>query len=167
MPSATHPSPPDKSRAGPEHDLTAAFPTMDLETPSAIPTSGQCLDHLKLLEAFHVLREDVATTDGLYGIHDRFVDDVYPSKGLDEKEAQLLFRLREKRWAIFVANAERRYTIWFQNLPSDRGRMPGQLALAEISGYFEKTSGIAFDSGINPPLGWSTLPSTLVLASNH
>ncbi|KAI4221529.1 MAG: hypothetical protein L6R36_006846 [Xanthoria steineri] len=117
-PTTTRPSPPEeeafpvdfappyKSGAEPEHDLTAVFPTMDLETPSAIPTSGQCLDHLKLLEAFHVLREDVTTTDGLYGIHDAFLDDVYPTKGLDEKEAQLRFWLREKRWAIFVANAE-------------------------------------------------------------
>lgn len=129
---------------------------MKLATSSTIPTSGQCREHLKLLEALHLLREDVATTDGLYGIYDRFVDDVYPGKELDEKRAQLLLKLREKRWAIYVTNAERRYTIWFETLPSARRSMPGQQALVAISEHFEETSGkpgFAFDSVTLPPLG--------------
>ncbi|KAI4284227.1 MAG: hypothetical protein L6R38_001558 [Xanthoria sp. 2 TBL-2021] len=128
---------------------------MKLATSSTIPTSGQCREHLKLLEALHLLREDVATTDGLYGIYDRFVDDVYPGKELDEKRAQLLLKLREKRWAIYVTNAERRYTIWFETLPSARRSMPGQQALVAISEHFEETSGkpgFAFDSVTLPPL---------------
>ncbi|KAL8647478.1 MAG: hypothetical protein Q9226_006410 [Calogaya cf. arnoldii] len=128
---------------------------MDFPTSSNIPTPDQCIAHLKLLEAFHGLREHVATTDGLYGIYDRFVDDVYPSNGVDERKAQLLLKLREKRWAIYVTNAERRYTVWFQKLRSEHRYVPGQQGLAEICVRFEETSGgpgLTFDSDTLPPL---------------
>ncbi|KAL8766036.1 MAG: hypothetical protein Q9209_007065 [Squamulea sp. 1 TL-2023] len=152
MPSADYPSvsenkvppasvpPPYHSRPEENPDLTAAFSSLNLTALSNKPTPDQCLAHPKLLEAFHNLREDVATTDGLFGIYDYFVDRVYPNQGFDEKRAQLLLRLREKRWAVYVAKAERR---------------PARRALGDIYDNFENTSEIPrleFDRNTLPPL---------------
>ena len=46
-------------------DITSHFAKLDLNSTSSKPTVDQCIAHLKLLEAFHQLREDVATSDGL------------------------------------------------------------------------------------------------------
>ncbi|KAL8777401.1 MAG: hypothetical protein Q9213_007873 [Squamulea squamosa] len=152
MPSADNPSalqngvppagvpPPYGSRPGENQDLTAAFSSLNLTAASNDPTPDQCLAHLKLLEAFHNLREDVATTDGLFGIHDHFVDGVYPNQGFDEKRAQLLLRLREKRRAIYVAKAERRYSVWWQGLQSESHSRPTQQEFTDIYANFEKAS---------------------------
>lgn len=163
-------TPPATSEPGLEHDPTAE-PTAEFSpmlanssatsvtTLSVPPTPDQCLAHLKLLEAFHRLRENIATTDGLYGIHDHFVDDIYPGAGFDKERAQLLLQLREKRWAIHVTNAERRYAVWFESLPARSHSMPSELTLGKICGLFEKTSnklGFNFDYTALPPLGEST-----------
>ena len=162
-------TPPATTERGPEHDPTAEPTTefspmlanlsaMSLATLTVPPTPDQCLAHLKLLEAFHRLRENIATTNGLYGIHNRFVKDVYPDKGSDKERAQLLLQLRQKRWAIYVTNAERRYAVWFESLPARSHSMPSQLTLGKICGLFEKTSnklGFKFDYTTLPPLGQS------------
>jgi len=44
-------------------DITAAFSNLNLARPHdklQKPTANQCLAHLKLLEAFHQLRQDIA-----------------------------------------------------------------------------------------------------------
>ncbi|KAL8698090.1 MAG: hypothetical protein Q9201_006762 [Fulgogasparrea decipioides] len=104
-------------------DLTAAFSELHLLGNPAKPTPDQCLDHLKLLEAFHQLREDVATTDGLYGIHDSFVDAIIPTEEETER-AQLLLKLREKRWAIYVTKAVWRYETWWKKTHLEDSSMP-------------------------------------------
>ncbi|KAL8885874.1 MAG: hypothetical protein Q9215_006326 [Flavoplaca cf. flavocitrina] len=159
-------TPPATPEPGSEHDPTADpitefspmlanLSAMSLATLTVPPSSDQCLAHLKLLEAFHRLRENIATTNGLYGIHDHFVKDVYPDEGSDKERAQLLLQLREKRWAIYVTNAERRYAVWFESLPARSHSMPSQLTLGKICGLFEKTSnklGFKFDYTTLPPL---------------
>ncbi|KAL9034284.1 MAG: hypothetical protein Q9180_005493, partial [Flavoplaca navasiana] len=130
-------TPPLTSEPGPEHDsiaepnaefspMLANLSGMSLATLTVPPTPDQCLAHLKLLEAFHRLRENIATTNGLYGIHDHFVKYVYPDEGSDKERAQLLLQLREKRWAIYVTNAERRYAVWFESFPARSHSMPSQ-----------------------------------------
>lgn len=91
-------------------------------------TESRCLVHLKLLHAINAMKEDVGYTDGLWGIWDSLVTD---SKGYsldstgihsdnekakmteDEEKKMMLSKLREKRWAIFVARAIDRYEAWW------------------------------------------------------
>ena len=89
-------------------DITAAFSNLDLNSTDQ-PTPDQCLAHLKVLETFHQLREDVATQDGLFGIRDSFLPVCK-----DEKErAQRLMQIREKRWAVYVTKAAQRFEKWW------------------------------------------------------
>ncbi|KAL8728310.1 MAG: hypothetical protein Q9181_005384, partial [Wetmoreana brouardii] len=109
----------------------------DYETP-AKPTPDQCLTHLKLLEAFHQLREDVATTDGLYGIHDNFVDAILPAEESRTERAQLLLKFREKRWAIYVTQAAWRYQKWWKRIELTDYSMPTQSNLLSVYQNFGK-----------------------------
>lgn len=89
-------------------DITAAFSNLKLGA-SGKPTVDHCIVHLKLLEAFHQLREDVALQDGLFGLEDGFVPPT-----LDERQrTELLTKIREKRWAVFVAKAAQRFETWW------------------------------------------------------
>ncbi|OAA43412.1 alpha-ketoglutarate-dependent sulfonate dioxygenase [Beauveria brongniartii RCEF 3172] len=91
-------------------------------------TESCCLAHLKLLHAIQAMKEDVGYTDGLWGIWDSLVSD---GKGIsleapkshpqtksaeitsDEEKKMMLSKLREKRWAIFLARAVDRYEAWW------------------------------------------------------
>ncbi len=93
-------------------DFTAAFSNLNLtasHVPSP-PSPDKCIAHLKLLESFHQLREQVALTDGLFGIKDGFV----PSDLSEAKRAELLTKMREKRWAVYVAKAAKRFEKWWE-----------------------------------------------------
>lgn len=91
-------------------------------------TESRCLAHLKLLHAIHTMKEDVGYSDGLWGIWDSLVTDskgsFLDSSGVfsdnekakmtdDEERKMMLSKLREKRWAIFVARAVDRYEAWW------------------------------------------------------
>ncbi|KAJ6783587.1 hypothetical protein PWT90_08463 [Aphanocladium album] len=93
-------------------------------------TESRCLAHLKLLHALQAMKEDVGYTDGLWGIWDSSVMDgkglVIDSEELesDKEKTQLteaegkqmmMSKLREKRWAIFVARAVDRYEAWWNS----------------------------------------------------
>src|SRR5258708_6501209 len=52
-------------------ELSAAFSNLKLpDKPPALPTADYCLAHLKLLNSFHALKEDIGYTDGLFGLQD-------------------------------------------------------------------------------------------------
>ena len=89
-------------------DITAAFSTLNL-APSAKPTPDVCIAHLKLLEAFHQLREDVSFEDGRFGINDAFADAGESDRG----RAELLIKIREKRWQVYVTKASKRFERWW------------------------------------------------------
>lgn len=113
-----HPTPPSSSISPPAYtqgdpnlhvpDITAAFTNLNL-APSAKPTPDLCIAHLKLLEAFHQLREDVACQDGLFGISDAFAD----AAQSDQERAKLLAKIREKRWQVYVTKASKRFERWW------------------------------------------------------
>ncbi|KAH6605065.1 hypothetical protein Trco_006772, partial [Trichoderma cornu-damae] len=110
-------------------DVTASFANLSLSSgpPTGGPNVDTCLAHLKLLHAIHSLKEDVGYTDGLWGIWDSRAQwdtaildsEALPPgirlEGLDEGERVklALSRLREKRWAIFLARAVDRYEAWW------------------------------------------------------
>ncbi|KAK4646924.1 uncharacterized protein QC761_100410 [Podospora bellae-mahoneyi] len=110
-----------------EADLTAAFESLNLSDAGSQPTADTCLAHLKLLLAFQTLKEDVGYTDGLFGLWDSLAGPII----VDEEKRRLagaehdktlatLSRIREKRWALFVARASDRYEAWWKGIPGQR-----------------------------------------------
>lgn len=88
---------------------------------------GSCLAHLKLLHAIQGMKEDVGYTDGLWNLWDSRAADgrevstdhggTDPGKMTDEYKKKLsLSKIREKRWALFVARAVDRYEAWWNTL---------------------------------------------------
>ena len=89
-------------------DITAAFSNLVLEN-SSVPLPDHCIAHLKLLEAFHQLRENIALRDGLFNIFDSYAHSQYS----DSEKANVLTQIREKRWAIYIAKAVKRFEVWW------------------------------------------------------
>ena len=130
-------------------DITAAFSNLNLDA-SRTPTADQCIAHLKLLEAFHQLREDIALKDGLFGISDNFAD----TKGTAQEKAELLVKIREKRWAVYVARAAKRFERWWKQCVEPNAQM---LKQREIPAAFSQKlhMGNCLDCHCDnlPPLG--------------
>ncbi|GFP57240.1 glycine-rich domain-containing protein 1 [Trichoderma asperellum] len=162
----TAPAPPNGQTNPPSNiDITASFAHLAISSnpPTGIPSVDTCLAHLKLLHAIHSLKEDVGYTDGLWGLWDDradkdtdiIVDGALPSGvdldrlSKDEKAKLALSRLREKRWAIFLARAVDRYEAWWNAISRTKEM------LTEID--MMKTHGsryIDFPTG-GAPLPWS------------
>ena len=163
------PPPPAYTEDGGDHgpDITAAFSNLNLkETSADTPTSDQCTAHLKLLEAFHQLREDVALHDGLFGIKDDNTE-IFVSTNKDPERARIerLTQIREKRWAVFVAKAAHRFEHWWQvcvqpeSKPLIMPKIPQAFLVSPSDG-----PRLRFDEDHLPPLGtFKALPFTLSL----
>ena len=143
--------PPSYHQAEQAHtDLTAAFSHLDLSTTAELPTPDQCLAHLKLLEAFYALRQQIETLDGVFGIEDAFSP--YPA-GTSE-HTKVASTIRQKRWAVFVSRAVARFERWWtfaiqpgaQRLKTDQ--MVDQLTKFVYDGHH-----LSFDVHGLPPLG--------------
>jgi len=90
-------------------ELNAAFANLNIsESVTAFPDPDRCLAHLKLLAAFHNLKEDVGYTDGLFGLWDARCE-------MASKRDKALAKTREKRWALFIARAVERFEAWWIN----------------------------------------------------
>lgn len=91
-------------------ELNSAFSNLNIsQTALPFPDEDHCFAHLKLLNAFYNLKEDVGYTDGLFGLwNSRY-------EAADDREA-VFARLREKRWVLFVARAAERFEIWWTNV---------------------------------------------------
>ena len=136
-------------------DITAGFANLNLNGAGDVPTPDQCIAHLKLLEAFHQLREDVALQDGLYGIKDEYASNVSSGGGDIERErAERLTQMREKRWAVFVSKAAWRFEVWWKKCiqPDAKPLTMGEIPKAFAGG----PTGAAVppvDQNNLPPLG--------------
>lgn len=139
-----------------ERDVTAGLANLNLPSIDS-PTVDQCTAHLKLLEAFHALRQAVSKTDGLFGIHDSLV---WNSEKKSEEE---VLKVYEKRWAIYVARAAGRFESWWSAcVPSSyKGQPKGLLVQDDFLGnegvkFSNYPSGgvpIEFTAENLPPLG--------------
>lgn len=135
-------------------DLTAAFSNLTIGRGSPTPTPEQCIAHLKLLEAFHQLREDVATTDGLFGINDSLVS----TNESKPNQCDILRRIREKRWAVYVARAASRFEKWWQEsvqpdaVMISQQHLTGQLLFTDED---RRTGNWVISRDQLPPLGMS------------
>ncbi|KAF2137561.1 uncharacterized protein K452DRAFT_257279, partial [Aplosporella prunicola CBS 121167] len=94
-----------------EDDAAARLAQLDLAPGRAgvKPSADECIVHLKLLEALLQLRHEMAGTAGLFDVAGPADEGVV--KGAAAEEA--LDRVREKRWAVYVARAVDRYEVWW------------------------------------------------------
>jgi hypothetical protein len=146
-----------------ERDVTADLANLNLSATGS-PTTDQCIAHLKLLEAFHALRQAVSKTDGLFGIHDELAS---RSAGRYEEE---LLKVYEKRWAIYVARAADRFQSWWEQcVPSSfKNQAKPRLAQRDLAGnggvefpnYSKGGVPIEFTADNLPPLGTFYATST-------
>lgn len=111
-------------------------------TETVVPSINQCIAHLRLLEAFHKLREDIGTQDGLFGLNDA----VATINGVTDDTA--LFMIREKRWAVFVCQAVERFTVWYDKC------VPTQIVPQSIASAISYAgTPMEFTESQLPPLG--------------
>lgn len=144
-------SPDDITNANfPQPDITAAFSALNLANePLETPSPETCLAHLKLLYAFRALREEVGYADALWGIRD-------PEKD-GEVTKEEMSRLREKRWAVYLARAVDRYEAWWKSLEgrdltmADMGERGSEAYVAFPDG--RAGSGMPWDEKMLIPLG--------------
>lgn len=118
-----------------------------------IPTTDECIAHLKLLTALHHLREEISETDGLFGIQDSQADFF----GSHQPTAKV--KIREKRWAVYVARAVDRFEKWWDVCV--KTEPVGRNGLFTMDDIFVKTTiesavqaagSIEFDQSNMPPL---------------
>lgn len=93
-------------------DLSQRLNSLNL-TQGLKPSPDQCIAHLKFLECLYQLREHVANTDGLFDIATPPEEKVQTAEG-QKRNADIQIRVREKRWAVYVARAVDRFETWWR-----------------------------------------------------
>lgn len=150
--------------AAPPLDITAAFSNLDLST-SNLPTPDLTLAHLKLLEAFYQLREDISQRDGLFGVKDEYITmasltekDVHSAKrfeaeSIPDERNRRLAQVREKRWEVYVSRAARRFETWWERCVQRSVPMKAMACLHGTKADPRLASVINFPAEHMPPLG--------------
>lgn len=116
--SVSQPPPPEyhENDDVPPPDYTAGFATLRLvDEPSLdIPQFNEAIAHLKVLECFYRLKQHIGSTNGLFGIDNAKIVDIARICSLSNGETanDLLPKLAEKRWAIYVSRAVDRFHAW-------------------------------------------------------
>jgi len=148
-------------------ELSAAFANLNIpDIPPPLPTADHCLAHLKLLNSFHALKEDVGYTDGLFGLWDAACEVL---QGKDRDAA--LAKTREKRWSLYLARAVERFEVWWTKYLcslEDCKRLEGKEMLAS-SPYSEFTSrgrALKWTTSMLPPLGEDDHPGEIELLTD-
>jgi hypothetical protein len=110
--------PPDYTADGdvPPPDYTAGFASLSIsDEPSLdIPQVNETIAHLKTLECFYRLKQNIASADGIFGIDNAKIVDIARTSSLANGDGadEFLPRLGEKRWAIYVSRAVDRFHAW-------------------------------------------------------
>ncbi|KAJ9667710.1 hypothetical protein H2201_002245 [Coniosporium apollinis] len=134
-------------------DLSARLANLSLDEKTPFPTADQCIAHLKLLEAFQNLRDEVASHEGLFGIT--------PPPADLAADSTALARVREKRWAVFVARAVDRFEMWWTKClpPTFNGLPYNRLSATQFKtsphkhiSFILDAKEIAFSTDTMPPL---------------
>jgi hypothetical protein len=127
-------------------DLSGRLRNLNLNQPAHVytPIPDQLIAHLKLLDAFWKLKEEVGKWDGLFDIQD-------PTGELAEDPAARA-KVCEKRWAVYVARAVDRFEAWWTRcVPHSKGgRGCGKLRLDNLT--TDKTIHLVASEG--RPLGY-------------
>ena len=137
-------------------DVTAGFSKLNLNQQSnEIPQVDQCIAHLKVLECFYRLRQQVGSTDGLFGIEDSLVTDKVLVD--NDETPQTLSKLSEKRWAIYVSRAVERFEVWSASItpasqPITESVIDGFGKEGRLSDPDGSTPALTFDKDNMPPV---------------
>ncbi|KAL5313115.1 hypothetical protein ACEPPN_019542 [Leptodophora sp. 'Broadleaf-Isolate-01'] len=108
-----------ESSAGPSMaDFVGNFANLKIEAGLLdFPTNDLALAHLKVLEAFFSLKGEVGYTDGVFELWDSRAPGTAESIAGDEvatrTRLEALSKIREKRWALYVARAVDRFETWW------------------------------------------------------
>ena len=132
-------------------DISTAFANLNLDEPSALaqtPTPDECLAHLKLLEAFFSLRQDISEHDGLFGISDSFA-----TASTERERTELLAKFREKRWQVYVSKANKRFEAWWVTCVMPEARRQTQSAVTTVGRTPWVGEKLKFERQNLPPLG--------------
>ena len=133
--------------------LATTFGTLNLadEAPKT-PQADTCLAHLRLLFAFEKLKTQTGYQDGLWDIWDSRAGGPTASNAAD-----ILVKLREKRWAVYVARAVDRYEAWWKSFVphtlKEKETMGGESADRERYEGFTENKPIIWKEDMLPPLG--------------
>lgn len=160
------PSHPQATAEAADVDITAAFSTLSLQDQPKDPEVDTCLAHLKLLFALQSLKEDIGYTDGLWNIWDSRADvadlDLGSEPvGLDDQKKTpedlkkiRLSKIREKRWALYVARAIDRYEAWWSTFPNVMLREDDRKlgSRAPYGGFVDGRQYMAWSESMLPPL---------------
>lgn len=97
-----------------QHTSQIANDTVQLSPD--LPSPGDCVAHLKLLESFYRLRQNIASTNGLFGISSDIADDLDQKAPVTDthkdKNNEIITLLAEKRWQVYVSRAAERFSRW-------------------------------------------------------
>ena len=88
-------------------NLSDGLENLKSRNNSLLPTTKQCIAHLKLLECFHRLREDISSRDRIFSIGTERT--TVPADKTSQEQ------LRDKRWVVYVTRAVERYTRWWNS----------------------------------------------------
>lgn len=118
-----------------------------------IPTTDECIAHLKFLTALHHLRQEVSETDGLFGIQDSQAD------AFGRSQLTAITKIREKRWAVYVTKAIDRFDKWWDTcIQTERVGRNGPFTMNDIfvkdtlESAVQNASSMKFDQNNMPPL---------------
>lgn len=138
-----------------------------------------CLAHLKLLHAIQSMKEEIGYTDGLWNLWDsrgkwalndlRVDADWATIRMLERADSATVTkaghsRLREKRWALFVARAVDRYEAWWHSLAETEMLTEQDMATPDNPKYkrFPNRHKMRWKEKMLPPLGKFLMQSLVV-----
>jgi hypothetical protein len=150
-------------------DYTAGFANLSiLDTPtSAIPTVDETIAHLKTLECFSRLRQSIASTDGLFGIDNAAIVQIARTCSMANGEGadELLPRLAEKRWAVYITRAVDRFHAWV-SVAVPASPLP-TMAEIERDGATDQITKPSYVKTAMQPIGLLNMPPIDVLMVWH
>ncbi|KAH8682222.1 hypothetical protein BX600DRAFT_37569 [Xylariales sp. PMI_506] len=154
---ADQPPPPQHAeKLSPEElaRLNSAFSSLTIPDVVSKVNEDTCLAHLKLLSAFCSLKEDVGYTDGLWEIYDSRASKAdLESTQKNADPALILAKLREKRWALYVARAVDRYEAWWNSFPSDPLKQEDYMNNpTKYEGFTKSATSTTWTAQMLPPL---------------
>jgi hypothetical protein len=131
------------------------------QTEADFPSPGDCVAHLQLLECFYRLKQQIASTNGLFGISCDVVEDL-DQKTSKDKNNEVLTLLAEKRWEVYLTRAAERFLRWRHSLEPNADyytlakaiSTKGQVMADRVDP--EKAKPFSFDAHNLPPIGMST-----------
>jgi hypothetical protein len=132
-----------------------------------LPSAEDCVAHLKLLECFYRLRQNIASTNGLFGISCDIFNDLDQSAPRTDthkdKNTEIITLLAEKRWQVYVSRAVERFSRWRYSLEPDAdyytlaeaASSEGQILADRVNA--ETAKPFSFDAENLLPIGKSAL----------